>query len=474
VGGIDWRDVQTRHPTTVLAGRYALEEELGRSGTGMAWRAQDRLLGRTVTVKLIHPALADDPAFARRLAEETRLVASISAPGIARLLDTGQQDGVPFLVREHVDGVSARARVAGTGPLPHREAAGIAAAVLDALAPAHAAGVLHLHLELDDVLLLPDGSVRVTDLGIGPAVWASRRPAEAARLFGGTGLAPEQGRREPADARTDVFAVGALLFELLTGEPPGGRREPRAVRADVPRALDRAVARALAPDPNERFEDAAALATALRTSLSGGGPVPVAPRRRGAWFGTWLGVPLVIVIVAAAVIVGGLWIGRLEVGGPLGIRPAEEPTRPPPAAATRVVRPVSVAVVDPFGSGGENDSTAPSAIDGDPDTAWRSENYFDGTLNKEGVGLVFDLGEHRDVVAFRLATPHPGYEFHLAVGDDPSALLDAIGPARAAESETEGELAGSGRYVLVWVTSVVPMEDGNRAEIAEFSVLVHA
>jgi putative peptidoglycan lipid II flippase len=181
--------------------------------------------------------------------------------------------------------------------------------------------------------------------------------------------------------------------------------------------------------------------------------------------------------VAAAVIVAGLVIGPLEVGGPLGIRAAEEPEATPEHAATspRPLVPVAVTAIDPFGTGGENDDAAPLALDGDLTTAWRSENYFDDTLNnKPGVGLLFDLGESRDLTGFHLSAPHPGYEFHLAVGDDPDALVDGIGPAFVAQGETVGELLGSGRYVLVWITSVVPTPDGNRAEIAEFSVTIDA
>jgi putative peptidoglycan lipid II flippase len=136
---------------------------------------------------------------------------------------------------------------------------------------------------------------------------------------------------------------------------------------------------------------------------------------------------------------------------------------------------MAVAVLDPFGDGGENDDAAPFTLDGDLTTTWRSENYFDDTLNnKPGVGLLFDLGQARDVVGFRLSAPHPGYEFHLAVGDDPASLVDEIGAAHVAEVETEGELLGTGRYVLVWITTVVATADGNRAEIAEFSVTIDA
>lgn len=477
--------MQTRNATTVLAGRYALEEELGRSGTGQVWRAADLLLGRAVAVKLVHPRLGDDPTFAACLGEEVRRVASLSAPGIARLLDSGEQDGVPFLVREHVEGVSARAVLEETGSFPIPEATRVAAAVLSALEPVHDAGVLHLHLELDDVLLMADGAVRVTDLGVGPAVTASRPPDEAARLLGGEGLAPEQLAGGQIDARTDVFAVGALLFTLLTGQAPAGRRSPSEVRSGVPRPLDRVVARALAPDPSSRFDGLAAFSAALRLPQVAEPTADGGSRHRG--LGAWLGVPIAIAVVAAAVIAAGLWLGRLEVGGPLGIRPTDDrestaaTARPAAAAggaggagaAEQTLRPVSVDVFDPPpGDGGENDSTTPFATDGDPTTAWRSENYFDGRLNKPGVGLVFDLGESREVVGFRLSTPHPGFVFHVAVGDDPEALVARIGRQYVADVETQGVLEGSGRYVLVWITTVVPVADGNRAEIGEFRVVV--
>jgi hypothetical protein len=274
-----------------------------------------------------------------------------------------------------------------------------------------------------------------------------------------------------------VFAVGALVFELLTGEAPAGRSSPRAIRSDVPRAVDRVIARALAPDPCDRFPDARAFSAALHQtrhglSVSAGDDVLVEASRL-EWLRTWVAAPFAIAAVAAAVIGLGLWFGRLEVGGPLGIRPAE-PLVGPSEPTTEVVTPASVTTLDPFGDGGENDSTAPYAVDGDPSTAWRSENYFDGSLHKQGVGLVFDLGERRAVTAFRLIAPNAGYVFHTAVGDDPESLLGEVGSPNVAESDTRGELVGEGRYVLVWITTVVPAEDGIRAEIAEFRAVVEA
>jgi hypothetical protein len=289
------------------------------------------------------------------------------------------------------------------------------------------------------------------------------------RLLGGGEIAPEMAGDGPPGVRADVFEVGALLFELLTGTPPSGRRSPRTADPVVPKTLDRVVARALAPNPEERFESARAFARALRATVPAGRPVD-APRR--GWLGTWLGVPIAIVAVAVATIGVGLWLGRLEVGGPLGIRAADERSASPDAEVPPEVplRPTSASVFDPFGDRSENDSTAPLSVDGDPASAWRSENYFDGRLNKDGVGLVFDLGRSREVVGFRLVTPHPGFRFQLAVGDDPDTLLERLGDPHVADADTRGSLTGSGRFVLVWITTVVDVGDGNRAEIGEFEV----
>ena len=465
--------MQTRGSVSVVDGRYELEHELGRGPTGMVWRARDLLLGRTVTLKVVHPSLADDAAFTQRLAAETRLVASLNAPGIVRLLDTGVEDGVPYLVREHVEGVCLRDRLDRDGPLDVGEAIEIASGVLEALVPAHGEHVFHLDLSLDDVIVCEDGAVRVTDMGIGAAVTATRTPAHAAALLGVDGVAPEQRSGTGADARTDVFAVAAMAFELLTGEPPGERSSARGLRPDVPRGVDRVIARALSPSPDERPTDARTFAESLLAAMPD--PHRAAPRR--GILRTWLAVPIVVAVIAIAVIIGGLWVGRLEVGGPLGIRSADGGNRHEPTGSlipsVRAILPASVTALDPPpGDGSENSSGAPAAIDGDRGTAWRSEDYFDASLHKPGMGLIFDLGASHDVVGFRLWTPHPGYVFHVAVGDDPDALVGAMGDPYTAIPETRGVIDGTGRYVLIWITTVVDTGDGHRAEIAEFRALV--
>jgi Protein kinase domain len=458
-------------PAHVLAGRYALEEELGRSRTGMVWRSQDPLLRRSVAVKLIHPRLAEDPGFARALAEEARRVAGLSVRGIASLLDTGEQDGVIYLVREYAPGSSLRDRLDTAGPATAAEAVRIGVAALGALAEAHDRGVLHLALDLDDVIVGDGDRVCLVDFGIGAAVESSR-PGEATTLLGDEHLAPEQAAGAEPDARTDIYAMASLLFEVLTGEPARGRTFPRTVRPDVPRALDRVLARALDPDPERRFPDARAFAGALARSVETE-TVDASDEGRATSLFTWIGVPLVVAGIAIASIALGLWMGKLEVGGPLGIRAApDEPAAVeiPPV----LIRPASVGVIDPFGDGYELSSNAGLADDGDLQTAWRSENYYDGELGKPGLGLLLDLGARHEVLGVRLWTPHPGFRFRLAVGDDPDALIDEAGSEVTSTSLSRVPLRGAGRYVLVWITSVVPVDDGIRAEVAEVRVVVRS
>jgi Protein kinase domain len=453
-------------PITVIAGRYALEEQLGRSPTGMVWRAQDTLLGRTVIVRLVRPQLADDATFAAALKEASHLVAALSVRGCARLLDFGREDGVTFLVREHVPGTSVRERVRSGAATVETARRGMRD-VVQTLAEIHDLDVEHLALDSDDVVVGDDGEVRLTDLGIGTAI-ANARPGDAIELLGAERLAPEQLRGDRPDHRADVYAAGAVLFEWLTGERPDGRTSPRAIRSDVPRELDRAVARALEPDPSRRYADAHAFAIALAGPEEPDHPSVPEPRRRAGVFG-WLGIPLVIAGAVAVAIAFAVLLREFDVVGPSAREPTGAIGSPVPP---EVMRAAAVSVIDPFGDGDELSSNAIYASDGNLETAWRSENYFDGVLGKPGVGVVLDLGRSRDVEGLLLSTPHPGFAFHAAVGDDPDTLIDAIGPQITAEDRTRVPLEGTGRYVLIWITSVVPTGDGNRAEIGEAEVVV--
>ena len=266
--------MRTEQPPTVLAGRYALELELGTSGTGASWSATDTVLDRRVVVKIISKELEREPAFAERLDLELRMVALVSHRGFARLLDTGKDDGIAFIVRELVEGDSARTLIAHDGTVPVEQGAGLVRGALDAIAAAHEAGVLHLDLKPENAFQCMDGTIRVTDLGFGEAVVSSMPPPEAMEVLQPARMAPEAAAGGPLDVRADVWAADV---------------SPRDHRSDVSRKLDDVVRRALSPEPDDRYATAGDFGAALRDAAgraTGRSAVParsrtpeVAPKR---------------------------------------------------------------------------------------------------------------------------------------------------------------------------------------------------
>ena len=266
---------------TLLAGRYELRALLGRGGMGEVYEAVDRQLDRTVAVKVLRPELAADRRFLSRFRREARTSARLSHPDIVAVHDIGEDDGRAFIVMEFVPGRTLGTIVHEDGPLDPAAAARIGAAVADALAHAHARGVVHRDVTPGNVMLTPHGEVKVLDFGIARASRGSARSGSPSAAHGTAAyVAPEQVRGDAADQRADIYSVGAVLYELLTGRPPFagssttdvihrlGAETPasvRALRPQVTASLDAIVLRCLAKEPTARFDGADQLATALRT-----------------------------------------------------------------------------------------------------------------------------------------------------------------------------------------------------------------
>lgn len=442
-------------PRAILGGRYVLEREVGRGTKASVWLALDRVLDRPVAVKILGSGAHGDPAAAERLASGLAAAAAITHPGIVPVFDTGEEGGVPYIVTEWVEGETLRALLSREGALQPGRAVSLLLPVLSALRLAHRAGLAHGDLKPENILVGGDGRVRLTDFGLSTA--AVREGAASA----------------------DLEAAGAILYEALTGHAPAGEPRgtplhPGAVRAGVPRALDVVVMRALAPAAAGGFTSADEFGAALERAHSpaaaaGEAVAPTAARARPSAFRSWMLLPLLLVAVAGGVIALALLLGRLPTGS--GSGPSPEPPAPETQGSSSLLI-SGVKAFDPLGDGRETDDAAELAADGDEATAWHSENYFDGVLNKAGVGLLFDLGQEREVTEFRLATPAPGFDFEVRVGDDPGLLAETPGEAFTAEAATRGTIAPvRGRFVLLWMTSVVPTGDGNRATVAEFRIL---
>lgn len=476
-------------PETVVGGRYRLVREIARSGSATVWEAFDPVLDRPVACKLLHPAFTADAAARANLEREVMAAARLVHPNIVATYDAGIDGGRQYLVTELVRGRDLASALGRGDGFAVGAAVTIAGQVAEALAYAHDHGVVHQDLKPANVLVGPDGHVKVSDF----AIATTRRGSESTHAGGVAGtaryLAPEQVADEPVDGRADVYSLALVLYEMLAGDLPfsgegeyataaarvGGAPRPlRGARSDVPPPLDAAIARALARRPASRY-DARGFALALSPFREehtpdhgvprvGARPAPRLPPRRDLR-------PLVAlaVLVAVALVIAAVAFG-------IATRSTS------PGAAGRSVapaRPLSVAAIrdfDPEGDNGrENPARVASAIDGDEATAWTSETYttpaFGGA--KDGLGLVLDLGGDRTVRAVEV-DGSPGWSGDVVVAATPGADRSSWGASAAtvtdAPSKARVELTQpvTGRYILLWFTRLPP---SGRVAVDELRVL---
>jgi hypothetical protein len=204
-----------------LAGRYELGAVIGRGGMGAVYRATDLVLRRTVAVKVLPAALAEaDPTHVARFEREARAAASLTHPGVVAVYDTGADEATRFIVMECVSGRDLAAILRDRAPLDPARAVSITEQVADALAAAHAAGIVHRDVKPANVMITEDGSVRVLDFGIARALDGATLTHGAAVLGSAAYMAPEQALGERADERSDIYSLGCVLYAMLTGRPP--------------------------------------------------------------------------------------------------------------------------------------------------------------------------------------------------------------------------------------------------------------
>src|SRR3954468_10097197 len=264
----------------LVDGRYAVEARIARGGMATVYLALDRRLEREGALKGMHAPLADDPQFTARFIREARAAARLPHPGVVAVFDQGEDHGLLYLAMEYLAGRTLRQVLDELGVLTPGEALDVVEPVLDALAAAHTAGIVHRDMKPENVILTHDGRIKVADFGLARA--ASAGTSTSGVLMGTVAyLAPELVVRGVADARTDVYAVGVMIFEMLTGRQPFTGDVPiqvayRHVHEEVPppssvvrglpEPLDVLVATAAARDPGQRPRDAGALRALERSA----------------------------------------------------------------------------------------------------------------------------------------------------------------------------------------------------------------
>src|SRR4051794_14274929 len=374
------------------------------------YRAHDRLLERPVALKILHEQFAQDPDALERFGREARAVAQLAHPNIVTVIDRGEDAGRPYIVFEYIGGENLKQLVAREGPLPIARVIEIGMQVARALEAAHDRGVVHRDVKSQNVLIAEEGRAKVTDFGI-----ARTRNTEGMTLTGtimGTSdyIPPEQARGETAGEAGDVYSLGVVLFELLTGRLPyeGDNavavamrhvNDPvpsvRALRSDVPPRLEALVQRSLAKEPRERFQTMSDVVAELEACRRGDVPPPTdgaatmvvppparrqrAPSGRGRRVARALIAALVVLLLVVGAALGAYVIAS-------GLSGDDNGKGGPSGGGTAIALQGIRAYDPPPGDGTEHDDQAPNATDGDGATFWKTETY--NTFFKPGVGLV--------------------------------------------------------------------------------------
>jgi serine/threonine-protein kinase len=457
-----------------IAGRFELEEVVGHGGMSTVYRAHDSLLERYVALKVLHQQYNEDEEFVERFKREARSVAQLQHPNIVTVIDRGEEDGRQYIVFEFIDGDNLKELVVRKGRLDVRDALEIALEVARGLAFAHEHGLVHRDVKPQNVLLNGDGNAKVTDFGIARSLDVEHSVTQTGTVLGTSNyIAPEQASGKPVDAQTDVYSLGIVLYEMLTGEVPfPGEsfvavamqhiQEPSPnvldVRGDVPLRVAEMIDRALEKDPGHRFPTMDAFAAEIEANLAeidrgeDGAVtmvVPSAQRRRQKQRRPVSFLPLLIGLLGALAI-AAVVVGLLTLGPGSGQSP---PVGAPVALA-------GAGAYDPYGDGAEHDAEAGNATDGDIQTYWTTEDYNSGLagVKKAGVGLVLDARGVVQLSRITVLTDTPGFTAEIRATNVQGTPGQKVSDSRVVGRTTRFAIDQPApmRFYVVWITKLAP------------------
>ena len=492
---------------SLLNDGYRLEEQIGSGGMSTVYRGFDPTRERWVAIKLMHRDISSDPDQLERFRREARAVASLSHPHVVTVIDFGEDDGTPYIVLEFIEGENLKERIRRLGRLSVAEAVAYAIEVGRALSCAHAERLVHRDVKPQNVLIDQEGRAKVTDFGIARSLEAEGLTAPG-RVLGTTDyVAPEQARGHAVTEQSDVYSLGIVLFEMLTGEVPYKAesqvavamkhvREPlpdvQRLRPEVSSALAAVVDRATAKETANRYATAADMVHDLeqvlaievaRTGHAGGEATAVLRDLPGE---TTEFVPFrlrnprrfILTLLALGLVGAGIVVflaGRTEPGPGAAVTPK--------AGLSRVQLAFDAANdYDPQGDEEEHGGASRNAIDGIRPTEWDTERYQGGLqgAGKEGVGLYVDAGSPVAAKRLDLVTTRPGWTAAIYAASGPEEPEDIAGWTKISEDAAVDQderiplRTGRARFrlYLVWITALPDGEEaeGDKAAISELTL----
>jgi len=489
----------------VLSGRYRLDSKLGSGGMSTVYLGRDETLERWVAVKVLHREISDEPDQIERFRREARAVAQVSHPNVVSVIDAGEDSGRPYIIFEYIEGETLKDRIDELGRLPLDESAAYGIEIGRGLAAAHARMLVHRDVKPQNVLIDPDGRAKVTDFGIARSL-ENDGMTVTGRVLGTTDyVSPEQAMGYEVDARSDIYSLGILLFEMLTGDPPFQADTLVGVamkhvneelpsiqrrRPDCSSAFAAVIEKAARKEPKKRYSDMAAMLADLEGALevevargggSGGEATTVldsVPGARGR-----LASARRISIAGVLLVLAGLG-AALAIAALTGDETASEPTSRGGGASEPTGEPIELTAAADFDPEGDNaehgdPSELASTLDGDLSTFWSTETYTAGPdlslTGKSGVGLIVDAGEVVEARELTLATPTPGFtaQIYASEGGPPTEIGgwgQPVGNANNVDEEQVIALSGEpARYYLIWMPVLAEADDGSGgvAQIAE-------